>query len=54
MSGHGRSRGRPPMYAAAAAAIQQQQSNVMLPPGQASFVEFHLVVCCLLFNCCFT
>uniref|UniRef100_A0A182E672 BZIP domain-containing protein n=1 Tax=Onchocerca ochengi TaxID=42157 RepID=A0A182E672_ONCOC len=38
MSGHGRSRGRPPMYAAAAAAIQQQQGNVMLPPGQANFV----------------
>ncbi|VDM20563.1 unnamed protein product [Wuchereria bancrofti] len=38
MSGHGRSRGRPPMYAAAAAAIQQQQGGVMLPPGQAKFV----------------
>ncbi|VDN04181.1 unnamed protein product [Thelazia callipaeda] len=38
MSGHGRARGRPPMYAAAAAAIQQQ-GNVVLPPGQASFVQ---------------
>nr|CDP95758.1 Bm9871 [Brugia malayi] len=38
MGGHGRSRGRPPMYAAAAAAIQQQQGSVMLPPGQANFV----------------
>lgn len=39
MSGHGRSRGRPPIYAAAAAAIQQQ-GGVVLPPGQVGFYEF--------------
>lgn len=49
MGGHGRSRGRPPMYAAAAAAIQHQQGNVMLPSGQVSLIGFHLVVCGLLF-----
>ncbi|EFO27524.2 hypothetical protein LOAG_00954 [Loa loa] len=43
MSGHGRSRGRPPMYAAAAAAIQQQQSNVMVPPGQVTITATPMI-----------
>ncbi|KAL4002236.1 hypothetical protein ACH3XW_2625 [Acanthocheilonema viteae] len=43
MSGHGRSRGRPPMYAAAAAAIQQQQGNVMLPPGQVTITATPMI-----------
>ncbi|VDN37394.1 unnamed protein product [Gongylonema pulchrum] len=39
MSGHARSRGRPPIYAAAAAAIQQQGGNVVLPPGQVAITS---------------
>ncbi|VDK82374.1 unnamed protein product [Litomosoides sigmodontis] len=43
MSGHGRSRGRPPMYAAAAAAIQHQQGNVMLPSGQVTITATPII-----------
>lgn len=43
MGGHGRSRGRPPMYAAAAAAIQQQQGSVMLPPGQVTITATPMI-----------